>query len=119
VVVTSIGAHNVTSINHTLSINDNLCLIKLTNSTSPLQVGGTRITVKYEERRPNILTLNLVGMREVEKTITLTVLPDPPAVLKLDNRSYGKLNNLYVSQQRLVILFTSLLILFILIMILI
>ena len=116
VIVTSVGNHNVTNINHSLSIIDNRCIIKLSSSSSPLQVGGTKITVKYEEKRPNILTLNLVGMREVEKIITLNILPDPPSVLKLDNRSIGKLNNLFVSLHRLVLLI-SILILLILILI--
>ena len=98
VIVSSVG-NNVTIINHAVSFNDNLCIITLTNS-SPLQLGMTKITIKYEERRPNLLTLNSNGIRALEKNITLKILADPPSVLKVDHKSAGKLNNLFVSHQQ-------------------
>ena len=96
VIVSSVGNDNITIINHAVSFNDNLCIITLTNS-STLQVGMTKITIKYEERRPNLLTVNSNGIRILENNIILKVLPDPPSVLKVDHKSAGKLNNLFVS----------------------
>ena len=98
VIVSSVGNDSVTIINHAVSFNDNLCIITLTNS-SPLQLGTTEIKIRYEERRPNLLTLNSSVIRRLEKII-LRVLPDPPSVLKLDQRSAGKLNNLFLSHQK-------------------
>ena len=101
VIVKSLDNNSVTNINHAVSFNYNLCIITLTNS-SPLQLGTTEIKIRYEERRPNLLTCepNSSVIRRLEKIITLRVLPDPPSVLKLDQRSAGKLNNLFVSHQK-------------------